>query len=752
LSLAELVLPLRRGLAGLRRRVRSLLLVLGLSRSALFLTGALVAFFLADYFLRLPLSVRTVLLLALLGGTVIVVVRRLVMPLSARLTDEMLAGRVEAAHPDLRDRLRSSLAFAGAAGDPDNEDSPELMRVVVEETVRQAGAIPFARVARTRTTLRWTIAAAALVLVVVTAALSRPAVASTFVQRALLLRDVSWPRRTTLTVVDMAPGTPRRVTLGRETTVQIRAEGSLPDRVRFSFWERGRGPLDADMIELTPSAEDPALFAFTLKVYTSYAFTVAGGDDDRELVYSIDALTPPAVLGIEMDAKYPPYLGLPDATLRGGGQRLPEDTHVRLRVRTNMEVARATIALGAEEPRALEALAPDVYTTEIVAEKNVRYSLRLVGRNGEENDPGVDTYLIQVIHDQPPGLRVRTPSAHTERLASGVLLIALTARDDHRIEAVSLRYRLNDEEERTVALGEAGGDAIRILAPEAHDPTRLDAVVAFDLSHLRRKDGKLVERGDRLLYDFDAVDSAGHTRHTRSPYRLEIVAEEDVTQALQGRQRELKDAVRSAETRAQDAASKRELAGDTRGDPQEFRRWNQLAQAAQARVSDSLEGVSRRVREVLNVLVFNRLDDPSAADQILPFYERHLLQASDDGNVPFGPELYRDLFTAMSERRIRVGDAHRKLIEMADLADRLATEHAPRAYRALGRIPSAPDDAAILAALAEARTEQRIILDGLARLNQLMREWESYEGVVRWFKGLRDKEKEIVEGLRSEEK
>ena len=43
--------------------------------------------------------------------------------------------------------------------------------------------------------------------------------------------------------------------------------------------------------------------------------------------------------------------------------------------------------------------------------------------------------------------------------------------------------------------------------------------------------------------------------------------------------------------------------------------------------------------------------------------------------------------------------------------------------------------------------EQQAIIEGLEKLARLMREWESYEGVVRFFKGLRDTEKSVVEDL-----
>jgi hypothetical protein len=751
MSLEDLVRPLRRGLSGLRARVRGLLFVLGTGRLAVFLGASLALLFGLDYMLRLPLSVRAVLLLALALGAGTVLFRHLLRPLLGKLTDETLAASVERAHPRLNDRLRSSLAFAGAAEDPDNEDSRELMRAVVEETVREAATIPFRRVAAGRIPARWAAAAAAVAILLGTAAVARADLVSIFVQRSLLMREVSWPRRTMLVVEGMEPAVPRRVTMGRETTLRVRAEGSIPDRVRFTFWETTAGPDRADEIDLTPSADDPSLFAFTLKVYASYRFTVTGGDDDRAETYGIEALTPPSVLGIQMEATYPDYLARPPGMLEGGGQRVPQGTKLRVRVRTNLPLREASAVLGTEEPRPMEILEPDLAVVDVVADKNIRYALRLVGVNGEENDPGADTFLLQVVQDQPPSIRVRTPAAQSEYLAGGVVLVAFAAQDDYRVEGVTLKYQVNEgESQRLVKAGESGGDAIRALVPAARTDTELRGIFAIDLARLVRADGKLIDKGDKLMFSLEALDSGGRSRETRSPQRVDIVGDEELAQILQGRQLELRETVRRADGRARETAEKIAIVRDVANIPQEFRHANDLAQASQGRVLEQIEMLASRVGNVVNLYIFNRLDDRSAAEQILPFYERHLLAPSDAGALPFRGELYRELWVAFAEKRIRLGDAQMKLLEMAFLADDLATDEGPRAYRALGRAGSAAEPEERAEALTEADAALRTIIEGLERLERLMREWESYEGVINWFKGLKETEQGIVDELGKE--
>ncbi len=122
--LTETVRPLRESLARLRARIRALLFVHGSARLVVFLVAMLSLLFFADYLLRLPPAVRRITFFGLLAGLGVVVLRRLVRPLSVPLTDERLAARIEAEHPELNDRLASSLSFSRASQNPDNDYSP----------------------------------------------------------------------------------------------------------------------------------------------------------------------------------------------------------------------------------------------------------------------------------------------------------------------------------------------------------------------------------------------------------------------------------------------------------------------------------------------------------------------------------------------------------------------------------------------------------------------------------------------------
>ncbi len=759
-QLRELARPLRRGLGALRRRVRSLLLVLGVSRSVAVLASALLLFFVLDYTLRLPLWVRGCLLVATIAITAVVAIRRLLTPLARKITDETLASRVEAAHPELQDRLRSSLAFAGAPiDDPDNEDSPELMRTVVEQTIEQTRSLRFADVARSNIPIRWATAAAALAGILLLGSAARADLASTFIKRSLLLQDVSWPRRTTLSVVDMVPGVPRPVTRGRETTIVVRADGSIPDRVEFRYWESGSDRASGERVELTPAAEDRGRFAITLPVYKSYEFTIRGGDDDREPIYQIRALTPPSIDKLEMDVTYPSYLGKPMETLVGGDQRLPAGTKVSLRLKSTIPLAKAFMTFGANVPRTLEASAPDAFRIEFVAEKDTRFSLRLVGKSGEENDPGMDTFVIRVLKDQPPTVRIYTPSAHTNRVENGVVFIGFVARDDHRVGKVTFEYTVDsgrvssakpgsdEPKKHTIENGGTGADGIRFLLTPGLKPNQMRGVLAVDLARLRTDSGKKIERDAKVRYIFRVTDSAGVEQSARTDYLISIVSSENLQQDLDTDRTELRSAVLRAIDRLESAAQGAASIRDSLGDAVNLRRTAGRAQARQARLIDDLDSVSQRTRRLFNRRVFNRMDDPSAAEQLLPYFERHLLMPTRSVGEAYRGTLYRTLRLAVEDRQVRVGEAYDKLIRIADLADRLAVDHGPAAYRALGEISKNPKKSPD-AALKTAAEEYTLLRDGLSTLLRWMKQWQNFEEFVRGFRSLRDSQERVVNEIK----
>jgi hypothetical protein len=329
-----------------------------------------------------------------------------------------------------------------------------------------------------------------------------------------------------------------------------------------------------------------------------------------------------------------------------------------------------------------------------------------------------------------------------------VVLAAFRTRDDHAVASVRFHYQVNEGKPRVVELGESGGDAIRLLAAPDNAPENVRGLAAIDLARLTDDAGARLARDARLIYWFEATDSAGQSQRNRSDHRVELVDEQLVTNDIEARQASLREGVERAMEHARTASADLDALMDTPPQDPEFRRWTTRTQAAQARVIDDVDALARRVGAVVNVYVFNRMDDASAVDQMLPYFERHLLAPEERSGLPFRGPLYRTLWSALRERAIRVGGSLEKLLEMADIADRLAVDQAPAAYRMLGQSRKLVDGVGLEETLAEVRRTQREVERGLDRLDALMREWQTFESVVRFFRNLRQIEENLVDELK----
>ena len=239
-----------RGRLGLlRARIRGILATVATCRWVVAAVLALALFFVADWFLDLPMHVRRFLRSGLLtqppswsvigwlialamaialaviftkarkrtapflaffaGGLVGLLVwfaYQQFAPIGTRLRDEELALGVEAHHAGLRHRLASALDFDNTVrnspvASPRGE-SRELMEAMIDETTAEAKGVKFARAASSAPATRWVTLAGLALAGALIATLALPAT-KLWARRSLLLEDVDWPRDTTMRAVDV---------------------------------------------------------------------------------------------------------------------------------------------------------------------------------------------------------------------------------------------------------------------------------------------------------------------------------------------------------------------------------------------------------------------------------------------------------------------------------------------------------------------------------------------------------------------
>src|SRR5437016_4184530 len=103
--------PLSRRLAALRRRLRLVVTVRGVSWFLSVMLLAIACAGILDWRLHLPGLVRAAALTGTLAGAGVIALRCLILPLAARADDFALALRIEERYPYLNDCLASTVQF-----------------------------------------------------------------------------------------------------------------------------------------------------------------------------------------------------------------------------------------------------------------------------------------------------------------------------------------------------------------------------------------------------------------------------------------------------------------------------------------------------------------------------------------------------------------------------------------------------------------------------------------------------------------
>src|SRR3954451_16243063 len=126
-------------IATLRRRVRRLLALRGLSWVVGMLVPALILIGLADWAIHLDAVVRVAALAALAGFGAWLTWRYVLTPLIVRFADLDIAMRIEERWPGLNDRLASTMQFLRLAesGDDDRFGSTAMREATVRQTIEE---------------------------------------------------------------------------------------------------------------------------------------------------------------------------------------------------------------------------------------------------------------------------------------------------------------------------------------------------------------------------------------------------------------------------------------------------------------------------------------------------------------------------------------------------------------------------------------------------------------------------------------
>jgi hypothetical protein len=448
---------LRRGLGRVDRRIRAAGLLRGLGTVALVAALGAAGGMALDVAWPLPEWARWAIWGAWLLAIGAAALAAVAGPLVRRVGWTDLAAVAEAGHPDMGERLTSSVALlAGRA-----HGSPALIAALADDAAIRSRGLDLARAVGFGPAARRAALGAAALALVAAPGLVRPDPFATLLKR--FLAPWSDLDRVGRFVLDVRPGD-RVVAIGSDlpvsATVRPRfGRAEAPDEAWLE-WADAQGV--SNRVRMAAESVEPAStrsFSVTLpRVPGSLAYRVASGSAQSRR-HRITAVEPPAVASLSATVEPPAYTRLPAATTTDPARiEAWEDSRITLRVAANKPVR----AVGVEwpvsptqagsdsrvEPTASSrflAMTPSAdgkaWSATLDAEASGTFAFQLKDEYDLRNRPEPPRRLV-VRPDRPPTVALGGSGDPKEARADDVLLVDVAARDDLAVASIELHYAI----------------------------------------------------------------------------------------------------------------------------------------------------------------------------------------------------------------------------------------------------------------------------------------------------------------------
>lgn len=704
---------IRSNLDVVRRRVRFYYMVHGIGRIALMLAGFVVFTYLADYLIpKLPVGVRAAFLLGGIGGIAYVAWRHLLYPMGREITDDDIALCVEKSNPKLRDRLISALQLSRNLGKPgeDRFNSPELVKVIVEDAREAVKGIPFLSILTARVPARvmlkgsFAVAAVAAYFIAI-----NPAHAAKWAQRDLLLRNVPWSDGSHIRFVfEKNPDETecRQVARGEKFTVRVFASGSMPlepagganglTRFAYSAFNfvtgRGKRPqvhlsiqYDGDPhVEVERMTADPDGMYHHEILAVPKSFKMKAETDDAETEWvSIHASTQPRIERIWARYDYPEYTHLQDTPAdrpeEGGNLKAPAGTvvHLEAEVNTGLRMAQLHVQHGHDVVPSDMTIGPRANGTgatvrgDITLSTDGEYMIFLLSNEGLKG--GANRYPFRAVQDTHPMLKVIEPAMDKSVTPAASVPLAVLTTDDYAVTEVAFFW---------VKVGNDPAQPNKVVFDNQHNKgdygtPKVESEYAMEMAAFSAKEGEVIR------YWVEAKDN--HTPEAQSTkskeYSLTVVSKNAKETQIEELISRLKEQLKK-DADAQAAEQKR-----VKDVQQPFSAKDQLTQAekksigsmttSQRQVGQRLERLSREFQQVIEDVEENKLMDPASKERL-----ENVLNMVNDVAKQKSPQAAEQL--SMAETSPRGTERGEKLSNAAERQQEASDELA-KALEELGK-------------------------------------------------------------------
>jgi hypothetical protein len=431
-----------------------------LGLAATILTAAIGIGFMAwsDYDHELSRSARSIGLGLVVLATCFVLWRRLIAPLRW-WTQPRTAVEVEARFPQLGQRIRTVVQFAGRADDRITSEGvkPSLVQALGEETEEQSSALPLDRV------VRWRRVQALAILASVPVALLAFAAVTSQEWRIALQRTLLIERP--YTTVEVIPG---NVLVDQGENVPVAIELAGRPRKAVVLQTRPAGKLDgawkSAKLEIPTKGRKSRREGTVEKVKDPIEYQVVAGPVESPR-FEIRVRYPLAIKAFEVKVTPPSYTGLEPKTTRGGDVQAVEGSVATFKIAFDAEPSEASLEMIDQsrkaprkgEPEPGPTILPlkregDVLVATLDLSKDLDY--KVVARTTDDRVLPKNKYRIDVREDRAPRVVFDEPDEAMEVHTVAEVRHRARVDDDFGLTRAGIVFRFNDGEEKTLVFKE----------------------------------------------------------------------------------------------------------------------------------------------------------------------------------------------------------------------------------------------------------------------------------------------------------
>ena len=379
---------------------------------------------------------------------------------------------------------------------------------------------------------------------------------------------------------------------GDRAKIAIGVSGVIPDMANL-YLRTGMGSERKLEIEITNGSCEYVIASAS----RDFAYRVKAGDARSDWL-QVRVIPPPRIEKVEVELKFPSYLGQPAETVEALTLSVPEETKIRWKLTLDRPVRGAVLNRDGEEPKPLEvAEGRELIISEVVdASRGYDFSWMDQEHGFEFTSP---RSFLQVASDQSPRVELISPESNLIALLGRPVDLVVRASDDHGIGSSAIIYRVNLRPEKKVSLEtplkNGGGEQeidwdYREVLPE-------------------------LKVGDTVSFLLEVSDKYPDSPHlARSDTRrITFLSKEDYLEQIQKKKDRMLSRVQTA-YRQQRAAfeSVRSLDPNT-GD---YLQSCQVEAIRQELVREQLNSIARELKYLIDDLAANNMSDAPQADSL----------------------------------------------------------------------------------------------------------------------------------------